>query len=65
MALRFLEEGFTRNAAEKAFQACRALTEALLALERDRVIEETRDEEQRKGFLRKLCHLYPRQGSNL
>ncbi len=32
LALRFLEEGYTRNAAGKAFQAWRALTGALLVI---------------------------------
>ena len=35
LALRFLEEGLTRNAAGKAFQAWKALLAALAALERD------------------------------
>nr|WP_048192274.1 PaREP1 family protein [Pyrolobus fumarii] len=48
LALRFLEEGYTRNAAGKAFQAWRALTGALLALERDRILESLRTEEERR-----------------
>jgi len=46
IALRFLEEGYTRNAAGKAFQAWRALTATLLALERD-IVEMLGEKEKR------------------
>ena len=58
LALEFLERGFTRNAAGKAFQAWKALTAALLALERD-VIAERLDEEQRKWLFEKAIPRVP------
>jgi Archaeal PaREP1/PaREP8 family. len=48
LALRFLEEGLTRNAAGKAFQAWRALLAALLRLELDRLKALAKTEEERR-----------------
>jgi len=47
LALRFLEEGLTRNAACKAFQAWRALVAALLRLELDKLKALAKTEEKR------------------
>ncbi|MFP3192152.1 MAG: PaREP1 family protein [Thermoproteus sp.] len=48
LALRFLEEGLTRNAAGKAFQAWRALLAALLRLELGRLKALVKAEEERR-----------------
>ncbi len=48
LALRFLEEGLTRNAACKAFQAWKALLAALLRLELDKLKALAKTEEERK-----------------
>ncbi len=61
LALRFLEEGYTRNAAGKAFQAWRALTSALLILRRDEVLRKLEDKEQREWFIKKAI---PRTSSS-
>ena len=59
LALRFLEEGYTRNAAGKAFQAWRALTGTLLALEKDKVLERVESEEQRRWLLERAVPRVP------
>ena len=59
LALEFLERGFTRNAAGKAFQAWRALTGALLALERDRIAERLGGREERRWLLEKAVPRVP------
>ncbi len=59
LALRFLEEGYTRNAAGKAFQAWRALTSALLTLRRDEVLKKLGDREQREWFIKKAIPRTP------
>jgi len=48
LALRFLEEGLTRNAACKAFQAWKALLAALLRLELDKLKAVVKTEEERR-----------------
>jgi hypothetical protein len=48
LALRFLEEGLTRNAAGKAFQAWRALLAALLRLELERLKALVKTGEERR-----------------
>jgi len=48
LALRFLREGLTRNAAGKAFQAWKALLAALLRLELDKLKTLAKTEEERR-----------------
>ena len=48
LALRFLQEGLTRNAAGKAFQAWKALLAALLRLELDKLKTLVETEEERR-----------------
>jgi hypothetical protein len=48
LALRFLEEGLTRDAACKAFQAWKALLAALLRLELDKLKALAKTEEERR-----------------
>ena len=47
IALEFLEKGYTRNAAGKAFQAWRALIGALVTLERKKIVQGLGEEEKR------------------
>ena len=53
LTLEFLGRGYTRNAVGKAFQAWRALTGTLLALEGSEVVERLGSEEQKRCLLEK------------
>jgi len=59
LALRFLEEGLTRNAACKAFQAWRALLAALLRLELDKLKALANTEEERRWLVSKAVPRVP------
>ncbi len=59
LALRFLEEGLTRNAACKAFQAWKALLAALLRLELERLKALARSEEERRWLESKAVPRVP------
>jgi len=59
LALRFLEEGLTRNAAGKAFQAWKALLAALLRLELDKLKALARSEEERRWLESKAVPRVP------
>ena len=59
LALRFLEEGLTRNAACKAFQAWKALLAALLRLELEKLKALARTEEERRWLESKAVPRVP------
>ena len=59
LSLEFLGRGYTRNAAGKAFVAWRALTGALLALERDRVLEKLQGSKEKKWLTEKAIPRIP------
>jgi len=59
LALRFLEEGLTRNAACKAFQAWKALLAALLRLELDKLKALARSEEEKRWLESKAVPRVP------
>jgi HEPN domain-containing protein len=59
LALEFLERGFTRNAACKAFQAWKALLAALLRLELERLKALARTEEERRWLESKAVPRIP------
>jgi hypothetical protein len=59
LALRFLEEGLTRNAACKAFQAWKALLAALLRLELDKLKALARSEDERRWLESKAVSRVP------
>ncbi|BEP16704.1 PaREP1 family protein [Pyrofollis japonicus] len=58
LALRFLEQGYTRNAASKAFQAWQALTATILALFQDEITKEP-PEKEAKGVKEKALTRIP------
>ncbi len=59
LALRFLEEGLTRNAACKAFQAWKALLAALLRLELEKLKALANTEEERGWLVSKAVPRVP------
>ena len=59
LALEYLERGLTRNAAGKAFQACKALLAALLRLELDKLKAVAKTEEERRWLESKAVPRVP------